>query len=291
MHGQRDLCNGDVECLIKAYHAILTTLNGFGPSKSTSASTGKNEIIPDCDNQGPVTNGLLSRAAYAKEICSKPDLLRAAQQIDAIAKELQTKLPQLWQSAFDAQQGAFSSAVLCQNKEPELADCVVTVIKQRLQDLRNLEAWLDRASPECTSSDFSIRDSEAGDAAMSHTLNVYLIEYRGSQTCTVRGYPAISVVDSNGTSQPGYAVYSGSTYFFKFALPPLPVTFSKSSRTAWFAIETTGACDPGFAPLEVKISLPSSRNFLRRVIFPNAACPKVVVTPIAMISTLASTDP
>ncbi|PRD44856.1 hypothetical protein C5748_05630 [Phyllobacterium phragmitis] len=291
IHGQRDLCGGNVDCLTRAYNAILTALNGLAPAENSasSADPAGSGVVPDCGTQGSVKDDLLPRAIYAKEICGRADLFQTVRQIDVVAKGLRSKLRRAWQPAFDAQQAAFPNiANMCPPEAPKLTNCIATAVEQRLQDVENLASVLDKPLPECAASDVTIKDSDLGDAGMSQALNVYLIEYSGTQACMIRGYPAISVIDAKGRPQPGYASYSSSSTMSKLAVPPLPVVLSPKSRTAWFAVHTASACDPGVAPLKVKMALPHSQTWIRTVEFPNAACPSIAVMPVGMISTLLS---
>ncbi|WP_309083994.1 DUF4232 domain-containing protein [Chelativorans sp.] len=291
VHGNRDLCRGDVSCLMDAYNTISAALPALSPdSPANPAQQPAYAIVPDCSAPADVPNNNLSVAAYNKTVCANRELLGKVRQIDGIARQLSSSLPTRWKAAFDAQQSAFAGTPnMCNPDEgPGLERCLAEAIEQRLEDVRNLAAHLEKPLPPCKSSELIIKDSDMGDGGMSQALGVYLLEHGGTDACALRGYPAISVLDGKGTEQPTYADYSGGTYFSNLPVPPLPVILSPTSRTAWFAIHTASACDPSSGPFKVKVALPHSQEWLRTLDFPNATCPQLTVTPIAAMSVLLS---
>ncbi|RKE73407.1 lysozyme inhibitor LprI family protein [Pseudorhodoplanes sinuspersici] len=286
IHGRRDLCRGDVACLTKAYGEILGALRALPYTEPTAQTGALTKLAPHCAAPTEITANAPPSRQFAKALCDDKNLLEKARQIDSIASELQDRLSPAWRAAFDMQQAAIP---LTPNNCPpaKVSDCVARVIDQRLQDVRDLSANLDKPLPDCNPADIAIRDSSVGDAGMSHTISAYLIDYSGTAPCRLRGYPTALVYDAMNKPQPDDVVYSNGTYFARSTGVPLPVTLSPQNRTAWFAIETASACD-GPGERSVKVALPLQRAWLRTIKPPNANCRQVTVTPVAMISTLLS---
>ncbi|MDZ5696285.1 DUF4232 domain-containing protein [Chelativorans sp. M5D2P16] len=295
IHGSRDRCGGNVDCLIQAYNAISTVLPALSlNSPANPAQQPGYPFVPDCgasaqkENGAGVTDGYSKADDYNKTVCSSRKLLDAVRQIDQIAGALSPKLPARWRAAFEAQQSAFPSTPYMCPPETKLQECIEEAVQQRLEDVKSLADLMENPVVNCTPSDIRVTSSQFGDAGMSKRLDVYFFTYDGAGACVLRGYPAIAVLDGGGDTQPDNAEYSGSTYFSRVPEPPLPVVLSPKNRTAWFALNTANACDPSAGPLKVKVALPHSQRWLETLEFPYANCPGVVVTPIAAISTLLS---
>ncbi|WEX07631.1 lysozyme inhibitor LprI family protein [Chelativorans sp. AA-79] len=290
IHGRRDLCGGDVDCLTTAYNAIQAALNALPPAEAAPAGAqAENTVAPACDGRAD-TSDPAPAAQFARSVCGNREMLETARRIDDAARALRPKLPGAWRTAFDAQQAAFPGTPnMCPgDDQAKLDQCIATALKQRLVDIQSLAAFLERPVRDCTPAEISVEDSDIGDGGMSQSIAVYLFTYKGSDACVIRGYPAVSVLDGQGRPQPDFIAYSGGTYFSRTPVPPLPVVLSPESRTAWFAVHTASACDPGVGPLKARVALPAAQDWIRTIDYPGPICPKLTFTPAAMISTLLS---
>lgn len=293
IHGNRDLCGGDVACLKNAYNSILTALNALPPADTASGSAGDSasnnrSIVPACstiDHEQSLDNDI----DFDRVVCGKGDLLRKMRQIEEMGNDLLPRLPAAWKPAFAAQQSGFpgmGSGCMA----GQIEECVSQAIDQRIQDLKDFASYLGKSLPTCQPEDVAIKDSGYGDAGMSQNLTAYLIEYSGTNPCRLHGYPAVVVRDGKGKPQWTAVEYSGSTYFSQIVGPPLPVTLSKDNSTVWFGLHTANACDPlpDGEHLTVDVALPLSRIRIHTITLDYANCLPITVTPIAMISTVRS---
>lgn len=295
LHGRRDVCGGNVDCLMKAYQEISDALSSLPFQDAARAAAEKASIVPHCGDPSDPMKASPMAAGFASVVCGDPHLLATVRQIETQARQLQPRLTPAWRTPFDMQEAAFpQTAYECPQDKQKLAACIAKAVAQRLRDVTDFAANVDRPLFDCKPSEVSLKRGEVGDAGMSQALDTYLIEYHGATTCRVRGYPAIQVVDAKGKPQPTLAVYSGRTYFTDLPGPPLPVTLSPQNNQAWFGIHTATACDPPYGltvkvalPVSGKAASPVSRTWLETLHFPHASCP-VTVTPISMISTLLS---
>lgn len=293
----RDQCSGDVGCLIKAYDVMLSTLNDFAVEAETldPSKDKMNSIAPRCGTTqeagGPNTTQGYSDSIekYAAEVCRDKNLLEASQQIDAIVEKLRPKLTPSWRAALDSAQLAFPTMPYMCPPDQKLAACIGKAVRERLQDVKNFADNWDKSLPACKPAEVSIKDGRVGDAGMSKQLSTYLIEYNGSSTCQLRGYPTVLVFDDKGKPEPGVVGYTASTFYSNSSAAPLPVTLSPANKIAWFAVQFADACDSlGTQPHEAKLALPLSYSWLRTITFPETTCPSISVTPIEPISTLLS---
>lgn len=287
LHGRRDVCGGNVDCLMKAYQEMSDALSSLPFDNAAISAAEKASIVPRCGDPADPMQTSAMEAGFAKVVCGDPHLLDAVRQIEAQSRQLQPRLRPAWRVAFDTQEAAFpQTASQCPQAKEKLGPCIAQAIAQRLQDVTDFATHLDRRLPDCKPSELSLKRGEVGDGGMSQVLNTYLIAYKGSTACRVRGFPTIQVDNAKGKPQPTAAAYSGRTYFTDLRGAPLPVTLSPKNNTAWFGLHTATACDPPYG-LTVKVALPLSRTWLETLPFPHASCP-VTVTPISMISTLLS---
>lgn len=279
--GRRDMCGGNVGCLVKAYRDMLGALSSMQIDAATSIEAAKRSIVPRCgDSSVPLTD-----AAFKNVVCSDQHLFDTVRQIENQARKVQSRLKPSWRLAFVTQEAAFpQTASQCPQDKEKLASCVAKAIAQRIQDVTDLAINLDQSLPECAPSELSVTKGNVGDGGMSQALITYLIKYTGTSACSIRGFPKVLADDAKGKSQPTFVNYSGRTYFTNLLGAPLPVTLSQKNNMAWFGIYVPTACDPP-ADISVKVSLPSSSQLLNAMQSVN--CP-VTVTPIEMISTLLS---
>jgi uncharacterized protein YecT (DUF1311 family) len=291
LHGRRDLCGGNVECLMSAYRDILSALQNlpYDAAALVLGKEGQTSIVPHCNDPADPMKASLVTTSFFNVVCSDPRLQDAVRRIEAQARQLQPRLPLAWRVTFDEQEAAFPTLTQqCPQAGKALERCVAIAIQQRLQDLTDLAYSLDTKLPDCMPADLSIKDSGLGDAGMSKVFNAYLLEYRGIAPCRIRGYPSIRISAANGRAMPDYAIYSGTVHYASRETgAPLPITFSPKSRHAWFGIETATACDDVPGGFNVKVALPLSQEWLDTLKFPQANC-SIAVTPVNMISTLRS---
>lgn len=291
LHGRRDLCRGDVGCLIKAYQDILNALTALTSNDDALviAKWDKAPIVPRCKDPSDPMRASVATAAFAGVICSDSHLMEKLAAVETQAELLRPRLSIAWRATFDLQQVAFPTLTSqCPSGTDALRACVATAVGQRLQDISDLAANLDKALPDCSPGDLTLKQGEVGDAGMSQVFNTYLLEYHGRLACRIRGYPVIRVYDASHKELLDHAVYASQGGFTaNLGNGPLPVTLSPGNRFAWFGVHTATACDLP-AGLSVDVALPLSTERLERLKFPAANCP-VTVTPINMISTLLST--
>jgi hypothetical protein len=129
----------------------------------------------------------------------------------------------------------------CPAAQPKRAACMAQGLKQRQQDIADLAANFNAVLPACQPADVQRRETEVGDAGMSQDTVAYAIDYRGSSSCRLMGYPAIAVHDAGGARQYTYATYAGSGSYVRFSGPPLPVTLSAKNPSAWFSLSSSSA--------------------------------------------------
>lgn len=291
LHGRRDLCGGEVGCLMKAYQDVLGALAAlpFNDDAAVMAKMEKASVVPRCKDPSDPMKASVTTAAFAKVACSDGQLMEKLGAIEAQARLLRPRLSAAWRAAFDLQQAAFpASASQCPSDKDALYSCVAKAVEQRSRDISDLAANLDKALPDCSADDLTLKEGGVGDAGMSQVFNTYLLEYHGRVMCRIRGYPAIRVYDASGKLLPDHAAYASQGYFSSnLGGGPLPVTLSPDNKSAWFGIHTATACDSP-AGLSVDVALPLSTEKLGSLKLPTANCP-VTVTPISMISTLLST--
>jgi uncharacterized protein YecT (DUF1311 family) len=287
LHGRRDMCGGNVDCLMNAYQDMLDALSSLPFNDAAIVAARTASVVPRCGDPSDPMKASAIEAGFATVVCRDPQLLGAVRQIESRARELQPRLTPVSRIAFDAQEAAFpQTAYGCPQDREKLVSCVATAIAQRLQDVADLAANLDRRLPDCKPSELSLSKGEVGDGGMSKTLNTYLLQYAGTEACRIRGFPTIQVENAKGGSRPRAVVYAGQTWSSSLPGAPLPVTLSAKNNSVWFGILTASACDPPYG-INVKVALPLSSVWLATLRFPDASCP-VTVTPIGMISTLRS---
>jgi hypothetical protein len=282
-------------CRILAWRLFLVALliptvsNGQSPADSQTIA-GKNppaNTVPHCGVWDDAQDSMLPAHQFAEVVCARKDLLATLRQVDTLVKQLRPRLDPLSRIALDAQQAEFAQTPYnCPTGQTALARCIAAAVDQRLKDIQDLKADIDESPPDCAPADVSIMDGDVSDAGMSHQFSTYLIRYKGSAACRIRGYPTTFVSDKSGDTRLSTAIQSGNTSFTRLVGAPLPVMLSARNRLAWFGIQTVSACDSS-SGLYVKVALPSSQEWLRTLAFPYANC-SVAVTPVGMLSTLRS---
>jgi len=251
-----------------------------------AAATGAGPIVPNCRHD---PDPLSIAAKYAAAVCGNVALREQAKQVKARGDALARRLPAAWRKAFAAHQAALPGAVY--NCPPDdarkAADCLGEIMRQRLIDIDDLAASLSGELPDCRPSDVAVRETDFGDAGMAQGTSVYVLDYKGSSSCRIRGYPRITVYDGDGKRQFSYAVYTGVDMYVGFDGPPLPVTLSPRSPGAWFALSSSSGCDtpaggrPGY---KVDVALPLSAEVLKTFALQSTTCRRVSVTPIGAMS-------
>lgn len=264
---------------------LLLAMPAFAPTVLAEPAYG---LVPPCGDAAALASGLAQGETdgYADTICADPEMLARVKRIQEEGDALAAKLPAYWRPAFEAQQKAFPRTASSCPPPPGLAACLGAAVVQRVDDIATLDATLAAPPPDCKPAEIEVRDTDISDAGMSKGTAAYLFRYRGTQACVIRGYPAIKVEDAAGAPIWTAAAYGGSAAYVDFPGPPLPVTLTARSPSAFFTLSTSVGCDApdGKAGLLVSVALPLSQMTLRTLSFEGATCRQVTVTPVGPLS-------